>query len=90
MVDLVRRGLKEVKLGVSDAHGRPKAAITCIVGTTWPRCRIHFMRNALAHVPEDQTTMVAAAIRQVFLKPQSCRRRSDLEQRRRSAARPLA
>ena len=31
--------------------------------------RVHFMRNALAHVPKGQTTMVAAAIRQIFLQP---------------------
>ncbi|MET4898932.1 transposase, partial [Sphingomonadaceae bacterium jetA1] len=53
--DLVRRGLK--------------AAITRVVGATWQRCRVHFRRNALAHVPKGQTTMVAAAIRQVFLQP---------------------
>lgn len=67
--DLVRRGLKGVKLVVSDAHEGLKAAITRVVGATWQRCRVHFMRNALAHVPKGQNTMVAAAIRQVFLQP---------------------
>ncbi|WP_197426407.1 transposase, partial [Erythrobacter sp. CCH5-A1] len=36
---------------------------------TWQRCRVHFMRNALAYVPKGQNTVVAAAIRQVFLQP---------------------
>jgi len=32
----------------------------------WQRCRVHFMRNAFAHVPKDQQSMVAGAIRTVF------------------------
>ena len=67
--DLVKRGLKGAKLVISDAHEGLKAAITRVVGATWQRCRVHFMRNALAHVPKGQNTMVAAAIRQVFLQP---------------------
>ena len=67
--DLKRRGLKGVKLVVSDAHEGLKAAIQRVIGATWQRCRVHFMRNALAHVPKGQHTMVAAAIRQAFLQP---------------------
>lgn len=67
--DLVRRGLKGVKLVISDAHEGLKAAITRVVGATWQRCRVHFMKNALAYVPKGQNTVVAAAIRQVFLQP---------------------
>ena len=67
--DLVKRGLRGVKLVISDAHEGLKAAITRVAGATWQRCRVHFMRNALAHVPKGQTSMVAAAIRQVFLQP---------------------
>ena len=65
--DLIKRGLRGVKLAISDAHKGLKAAITRVVGATWQRCRVHFMRNALAHVPKGQTTVVAAAIRQFFL-----------------------
>jgi putative transposase len=67
--DLVKRGLKGVKLVISDAHEGLKAAITRVVGATWQRCRVHFMRNALAHVPKGQHTVVAAAIRQAFVQP---------------------
>ena len=67
--ELVRRGLRGVKLVVSDAHEGLKAAITRVLGATWQRCRVHFMRNALAHVPKGQHTMVAAAIRQAFIQP---------------------
>ena len=66
---LAKRGLRGVKLVVSDAHEGLKAAITRVVGATWQRCRVHFMRNALAHVPKGQHTMVAAAIRQAFIQP---------------------
>src|SRR5215204_2336219 len=67
--DLMRRGLKGVKLVISDAHEGLKAAITRVLGATWQRCRVHWMRTALAHVPRGQQTMVAAALRQAFLQP---------------------
>ena len=46
---LARRGLRGVKLVVSDAHEGIKAAVAKVLATTWQRCRVHFMRNALAH-----------------------------------------
>jgi transposase-like protein len=64
---LVRRGLKDVKLVISDAHEGLKGAIRRVLGATWQRCRVHWMRSALAHVPKGQQTMVAAALRQAFL-----------------------
>jgi putative transposase len=64
---LVKRGLKGVKLVISDAHDGLRLAITRVLGACWQRCRVHWMRNALAHVPRGQHTMVAAAIRQAFL-----------------------
>jgi len=66
---LVKRGLRGVKLVVSDAHEGLKAAIRRVLGATWQRCRVHWMRTALAHVPRGQQTMVAAALRQAFLQP---------------------
>src|SRR3712207_699058 len=64
---LVRRGLKGVKLVISDAHEGLKHAVAKVLGATWQRCRVHWMRNALAHVPKGQQTVVAAALRQAFL-----------------------
>jgi putative transposase len=64
---LVKRGLKGVKLVVSDAHEGLKGAIRRVLGATWQRCRVHWMRSALAHVGKGQQTMVAAALRQAFL-----------------------
>jgi len=43
---LARRGLRGVKLVISDAHEGLKAAITKILGAAWQRCRVHFMRKA--------------------------------------------
>ena len=64
---LARRGLNGVKLVISDAHEGLKAAIRRVMGAAWQRCRVHWMRNALAYVPKGQQTMVAAALRQAFL-----------------------
>jgi putative transposase len=63
---LTRRGLRGVKLVISDAHEGLKAAATKVLSATWQRCRVHFMRNALAHVGSTQRQMVAAAIRTAF------------------------
>jgi putative transposase len=64
---LTRRGLSGVRLVISDAHEGLKQAIAKVVGATWQRCRVHFMRNALAHVPRRQHQMVAAVIRTAFV-----------------------
>jgi putative transposase len=63
---LTRRGLRGVKLAISDAHEGLKAATAKVLKATWQRCRVHFMRNALAHAPKGQRQMVAALIRTVF------------------------
>jgi len=66
---LARRGLRGVKLVISDAHEGLTAAIRRVFGASWQRCRVHWMRNVLAHVPRTQQSMVAAALRQAFLQP---------------------
>jgi len=63
---LMRRGLRGVKLVISDAHEGLKAAVSKVFNATWQRCRVHFMRNAMAHVGKGQRTMVAALLRTVF------------------------
>src|SRR3954466_13129627 len=55
---LARRGLRGVKLVVSDAHEGLKAAIAKVLGATWQRCRVHFMRNAMAHAGKTQRRIV--------------------------------
>jgi len=64
---LVARGVRGVKLVVSDAHPGLKQAIAEVfLGAAWQRCRVHFMRNLLARVPKGAQAMVAAAARPVF------------------------
>jgi putative transposase len=63
---LVRRGLKGVQLVISDAHEGIKAAVTRVLSTCWQRCRVHFMRNALAHTGKSGKRMVSAFIATAF------------------------
>lgn len=63
---LVRRGLRGVRLVISDSHEGIKAATAKVLKATWQRCRVHFMRNALAHAPKAQRRVVSAAIATVF------------------------
>jgi len=75
---MVRRGLRGVKLVISDAHEGLKAAIRRVVGASWQRCRVHWMRNALSYVPKGQQSMVAAALRQSFIQPDRASARQTL------------
>ena len=61
-----RRGLRGAKLVVSDAHPGLKAAITKVLGATWQRCRVHFMRNALAYAGKTQRRIVSAWVGTAF------------------------
>ena len=63
---LTHRGLRGVKLVVSDAHEGLKAAVRKVIGAGWQRCRVHFMRNALQRVPKRAQAMVTAALRTAF------------------------
>jgi transposase-like protein len=63
---LTQRGLRGVKLVISDSHEGLKKAARKVLGATWQRCSVHFMRNALAYVNAKQRGMVAAAIRTAF------------------------
>ena len=68
--DLKDRGLGGVQLVISDAHsGLIKAISTTMQGASWQRCRVHFMRNALARVTKAHGEMVAATIRTIFAQP---------------------
>jgi hypothetical protein len=63
---LARRGLRGVKLVVSDAHEGLKAAITKVLSATWQRCRVHFMRNAIAHAGKTQRRIVSTWVGTAF------------------------
>jgi len=72
---LTRRGLKNVKLVISDAHEGLKSAISQVMGATWQRCRVHTMRNLLSRVPKAQQSRVATMIREVFVQPTQAKAR---------------
>ena len=64
------RGLGGTQLVISDAHqGLVNSIEAVLLGTSWQRCRVHFMRNVLAKIPKASGEMVAAAIRTVFAQP---------------------
>ena len=64
---LKQRGLGGVRLVISDAHeGLKKSIRKCFSGSSWQRCRVHYIRNLLATVPKSQSEFVAAAFRSIF------------------------
>lgn len=77
---LVSRGLSGVRLVTSDSHlGLKQAVAEILVGATWQRCRVHFMRNALATVPKLAQQMVAATLRTVFAQPDALSAKETIE-----------
>ncbi len=64
---LTRRGLRGVKLVISDAHEGIKAATAKVLHATWQRCRVHFMRNVLAHAGRQGRRVVSAFIGTAFV-----------------------
>src|SRR5206468_374622 len=63
---LARRGLRGIKLVISDAHEGLKAAVAKVLHASWQRCRVHFMRNVLAHAGKQGRRVVAAFIATAF------------------------
>ena len=67
---LKARGLEKVWLVVSDAHkGLVKAARESFVGCAWQRCKVHFMRNILAHISGRDKKAFAEKLKQIWLQP---------------------
>jgi putative transposase len=70
LTSLKQRGLTGLRLVISDAHaGMVKALKRCFQGAGHQRCRVHFARNLLAHVPKDKADMAASLFRMVFAQP---------------------
>ena len=68
LASLKERGLTGTRLVISDAHLGLTAAIKRMFqGCSWQRCRVHFLRNLLSHVPKAGQEMVAAAMKAVFV-----------------------
>ena len=78
--ELARRGLRGVKLVVSDAHEGLKAAVARVLNATWQRCRVHFMRNVLAHAGKQGRRVVAAFIATAFAQDDAAAARAQWRQ----------
>jgi transposase-like protein len=64
---LVGRGLRGVKLVISDDHEAIKSAVQVeMPGAAWQRCTVHFQRGVLSHVPQSESKEVAADLKQIF------------------------
>jgi putative transposase len=75
---LVGRGLAGVQLVISDAHQGLTGTIAAVLhGASWQRCRVHFVRNALALVPKGAQPWVAATIRTAFAQPDAMQARDQ-------------
>jgi transposase-like protein len=76
---LVARGLYGVQLVVSDAHEGLRKAIPAVFGgAVWQRCRVHFLRNVLSHVPKTHQDVVAVVVRSIFMQPDIDEARAQL------------
>src|SRR5690554_339319 len=77
---LKRRGVETVWLCISDAHTGLKNAIQkCFLGSSWQRCKVHFMRNILVHIPHKEKESIALNSKQIWYQPdQECAKRYAL------------
>ena len=76
---LKERGLTRPSLIVSDAHKGLVAAIgECFPGTAWQRCKVHFMRNILVHVPHKEKERFAGLLKSIWMttEPETARQRA--------------
>lgn len=84
---LIRRGLNDVRLVISDVHEGLKEAIRKVLGgSSWQRCRVHFMRNLLSQVPKSAQQMVAVLVRTIFAQPDKAAAHAQLVEVARSLA----
>ena len=73
---LMARGLSGVKLVISDAHPGLESAIRKkFVGASWQRCKVHFMRNVLAHIPNKEVETFAARLKEIWQSPTATKAR---------------
>jgi transposase-like protein len=67
---LKARGLEKVWLVVSDAHKGLVAAVSkSFLGASWQRCKVHFMRNIMAHIPAKEKELFAGKLKQIWNQP---------------------
>lgn len=58
------------KLVISDANKGLIAAIReSFPGSSWQRCKVHFMRNILVHIPQKEKESFASQLKEIWLAP---------------------
>jgi len=68
--NLKARGLEKVWLVVSDAHRGIQAAVRKhLLGASWQRCKVHLMRNVMAHVSQKDKKTFAEKMKQIWVQP---------------------
>jgi putative transposase len=78
---LVGRGLRGVRLVISDAHeGLRRAISEILAGASWQRSRVHFMRNVLQKLPRHAQGPIAALVRTIFAQPDRAAAGRQLDQ----------
>jgi transposase-like protein len=71
------RGLKGVKLVVSDHHkGLMNAIERCFIGSSWQRCQVHLMRNVLSYTPSKHKAAMSQGLKRIFKSDNACEARS--------------
>lgn len=75
---LLERGLRGVRLVISDAHLGLREAVKLLDGASWQRCRVHLLRDVLTQVPRHAAAMVAAFVRTIFAQPDEPSARAQL------------
>ncbi|WP_418558138.1 IS256 family transposase [Hominenteromicrobium sp.] len=76
---LKERGLTTPQLIISDANlGLVTAIQEGFPGASWQRCKVHFMRNIPAHIPQKDKKFFAAELKEIWLTPsaESARKRA--------------
>lgn len=77
--DLKERGLRGVELVVSDAHdGLRKALVEALPNAVWQRCYVHFLRNALNHLPRKADDDCLTELRWLYDRRDIAEARTDL------------
>jgi transposase-like protein len=74
---LADRGLRGVKLVIADDHKGLRAAASKVFHASLQRCRVHWMRSALAHVPAKQRPAVVAMLKTIFAQETAADARSQ-------------
>jgi putative transposase len=79
LLGLKARGLRGVEFVVSDDHdGLKKAIAECLSGAAWQRCYVHFLRNAIDHLPRKRDDDCLQELRWLYDRRQLKEAKADI------------